>query len=142
MSMPEDAALGAMYQRVMDRWIGAGDASKLTADEQDFIAVATLLNENANGSLSQYFENTYGDFAPRALRALERIGCVDAKECLNNAVTILACENIENQARRSERLESLSDADAERLFQLSERLEAEEPTVWESLERHARQWTL
>lgn len=142
MPMPEDAALGAIYQRVMDRWIAAGDASRLSADDQDFIAIATLLNENANGSLSQYFENSYGDFAARAVRALARIGCAEASECVRKAIAMLNCDAPESQTCRGKRIEAMSEAESERLFKLSEWLEEHESLVWQTLARQSRQWTV
>lgn len=142
MPMPEDVAFGLVYQRVMGRWIAAGEASKLSEDEQDFIAIATLLNEHANGSFSQYLENSYADMAGRAMRALERIGCVEARVCLEEAMSVFEGGASADQQRRGEQLEALSEAGVERLSELSQRLECEAEGVWQALMRHAGQWTV
>lgn len=144
MTMPEDKEFCAIYRRVMDRWIAASDASRLTADEQDFIAIATLLNENANGSLSQYFENSYGEFALRAVAALRRIGCDKAAELLSQACAVFDGGRGPRADRdeRSAQMDALSDEQWERLGELSEALEAEDAAVWAALGAHAARWAV
>lgn len=143
MPMPDDPKFGLVYKRVIDRWIAAGTHTTLTEDEQDFISITTLLNENANGALWQYFYNSYSEFAPRAALTMVRLNCHAAASTLRQAMALFGTDGPPaDQTARQAQLDTFSAMSEEALALLSEDLERAEPRIWSALIAASTTWNL
>lgn len=143
MPMPDDPKFDLVYQRVIDRWIAAGTYTTLTDDEQDFISITTLLNENTNGALSQYFYNSYSEHAPRAALTLVRLNCHAAASTLRQALALFGTSGPSpHQTDRQAQLDTFTSIQEEALALLSEDLERAEPRIWSALIAASATWDL
>lgn len=143
MPMPDDPKFGLLYKRVMDRWIAAGTHTALTADEQDFISITTLLNENANGALWQYFYNSYSQFASRAALTLVRLNCHAAASTLRQALALFGPSGPSlDQSARQAQLDTFTSMQEEALALLSEELERADARIWNALIMVSYSWDL
>jgi hypothetical protein len=143
MPMPDDPKFGLVYTRVIDRWIAAGTHTTLTADEQGFISITTLLNENSNGALWQYFYNSYSEFAPRATATLVRLNCHAAASTLRQAMALFGPDAFPaDRSKRQALLDTFTSISEEALSLLSEDLERAEPRIWAALVTASATWDL
>ncbi|HLP83289.1 MAG TPA: DUF4375 domain-containing protein [Phycisphaerales bacterium] len=116
------ASFGDVYQEIMSRW--HDDAmTGLSSRERDFVIAHVCLNQSLNGSLTAYYESSYGDRAAEVPGAFTRMGVAQAAEIVRQANKLMGGPAADEVAR-GERLEALSEAAVERLVALSDELNA------------------
>lgn len=113
------------FERLWTRWNTLG-LEQLTDKEQDAVALFWLEGEVLNGGFLQYFGNSSGDGAPRALLALDRLGAKLTHQRLTSAMTLLCgSQYCVDRVQRNALLDRF-DGQADPFGPLTDALQAEE----------------
>jgi hypothetical protein len=110
------------YHVAISAWSG-GNVAALPEPLRTYATVHVLLNEVRNGSLGQYFDNSYGEDVHHAIAGLDAIGAKDAAAIVRQAVALFGTEGpARHQTRRQAQLE---DVDGKQIVKLSDELLAD-----------------
>jgi hypothetical protein len=98
------------YQVAIRAWGGPEDLHEgVPAQLIDYATAAVLRNEVRNGGFGQYFFNSYGGEAVRALHGLQAMGAVKTADLLRRAMSLFGNQgHAADRAARQEQLERLS----------------------------------
>lgn len=128
--------LNELWLPVTNRFIHSGMES-LSAEEQRFFVVFSLVGEMANGGFRQYFLSSTGHFAPLAAEALRDLGCGRAESALRDALQAFRGSALpEDWEARQALLDDLGDDALDQWQRLGEIFREEEDEVLQRLERH------
>jgi Domain of unknown function (DUF4375) len=94
---------------------------ELPPGQRALYALHWARSEIGNGGFHQYLYNSTGMLANEALRGAELIGATEVAELLREVRTLFGYKFIEDQGRRIEVLEGLSDEALARLEEITDR---------------------
>lgn len=124
------------YGVAIRAWSG-GNVATLPEQVRNYATVHVLLNEVRNGSLGQYFDNSYGEDVHDAIAGLDAIGASDAAAIVRNAVALFGKEGPARD--RKKRQAQLEDVDGKQIVKLSDELLADRDHVEVLLARYVVQ---
>jgi HEAT repeat protein len=121
------------YHVAISAWSG-GDIAALAEPIRNYATVHVLLNEVRNGSLGQYFDNSYGEDVHHAVAGFDAIGAKDAAATLRKATALLGKEGPSgDRTRRQGQLETVN---RKQIVKLSDELLADRDHVEVLLARY------
>lgn len=107
------------YHVAISAW-SAGDVASLPEPIRHYATVHVLLNEVGNGSLGQYFDNSYGEDVNHAIAGLDAIGAKDAAAITRKAVALFGTDGPSPDRKR--RQAQLDAVDGKQIVKLSDEL--------------------
>lgn len=107
----------AMYEHVCDKCLEGEGIGALTEPERVFFVVMALEGEVNNGGFSQYFYNSSGNFAGKAVKALNEIGAHRTAEICAKALSVFGGDVPTDWNERQERLDELDEEMLEETFE-------------------------